>query len=118
MPFLFSEVGPDDAPTRVRVGSHLDVPALLAPGGDEGRDWMELCAEAVPASEHRPTALATGTVGDAYLCHPFLVHSAQPHRGRQPRFVAQPPLHARTPLDLDEADPPPVARSVLNGLSR
>lgn len=118
MLFLFSEVGPDDAPTRVRVGSHLDVPALLAPGGDEGRDWMELCAEAVPASEHRPTALATGTVGDVYLCHPFLVHSAQPHRGRQPRFVAQPPLHARTPLDLDEADPPPVARSVLNGLSR
>jgi hypothetical protein len=29
MLFLFSEVGPDDAPTRVKVGSHLDVPPFL-----------------------------------------------------------------------------------------
>jgi hypothetical protein len=27
-----------------------------------------------------------------YLCHPFIVHSAQPHRGKTPRFMAQPPL--------------------------
>jgi hypothetical protein len=26
------------------------------------------------------------------LCHPFLVHAAQPHRGTRPRFMAQPPL--------------------------
>ena len=36
MLFLFSHVGPDDAPTRIRVGSHLDVPAMLAPAGAGG----------------------------------------------------------------------------------
>jgi hypothetical protein len=60
MLFLFSEVGPDDAPTRIRVGSHLDVPPLLAHAGEEGREWFELCGDAVPASAHRPVALATG----------------------------------------------------------
>jgi hypothetical protein len=40
----------------------------------------------------RPLAPATGAAGDVYLCHPFLVHAAQPHHGRSPRFMAQPPL--------------------------
>lgn len=38
MLFLFSDVSPDDAPTRIRVGSHLDVPMLLEPGGEDGRE--------------------------------------------------------------------------------
>src|SRR5699024_4667173 len=69
---LFSDVGPDDAPTKIRIGPHLDVPPLLAPSCDEGREWMSLCNEAVPASEHRPETLAPGALGDVYLCHPFL----------------------------------------------
>ncbi|MCU1615363.1 MAG: hypothetical protein JWO98_2903 [Frankiales bacterium] len=79
--FLFSYVGPDDAPTSIRVGSHLDVPPLLAAAGDDGREWMDLCRAAVPASARRPVALATGSTGDVYLCHPFLVHAAQPTEG-------------------------------------
>lgn len=118
MLFLFSDVGPDDAPTRIRVGSHLDVPPLLADAGEEGREWMPLCRDAVPASEHRPVTLATGALGDVYLCHPFLVHAAQPHRGRTPRFMAQPPLYAPAPLGLAADDPSPVARAVLDGLGR
>lgn len=115
--FLFSDIGPDDAPTRIRVGSHLDVPRLLEPYGEAGQEWMPLCQEAVPASAHRATALATGTLGDVYLCHPFLVHAAQPHRGRAPRFMAQPPLLPRTPLDLRGEHPSPVARAILDGLT-
>ncbi|HEY3708925.1 MAG TPA: phytanoyl-CoA dioxygenase family protein [Amycolatopsis sp.] len=118
MLFLFSDVGPDDAPTRIRVGSHLDVPPLLEPYGDEGLEWMPLCREAVPASAHRPVTTATGALGDVYLCHPFLVHAAQPHRGRTPRFMAQPPLDATEPLDLRGGQPAPVARAVLDGLHR
>ena len=34
--FLFSDVGPDDAPTRIRVGSHLDVPPVLKAIGEGG----------------------------------------------------------------------------------
>ena len=118
MLFLFSDVGPDDAPTRIRIGSHLDVPALLAGAGDEGREWLALCGDAVHASAGRPQALATGEAGDVFLCHPFLVHAAQPHRGRVPRFMAQPPLDPTGLLDLSGTAPTPVERAVLNGLGR
>jgi len=116
MLFLFSDVGPDDAPTLIRVGSHLDVPAHLDGYGDEGREWMDLCNAVVPASANRPVALATGSIGDVYLCHPFLVHSAQQHRGRTPRFMAQPPLLPTQELELAAAQPSPVAQAVLQGL--
>jgi hypothetical protein len=45
--------------------------------------------------------LASGPAGTVYLCHPFLVHAAQPHRGTRPRFMAQPPLLPGEPLRID-----------------
>ena len=39
MLFLFSEVGPDDAPTRIKVGSHLDVPPFLVAAGEQGMNF-------------------------------------------------------------------------------
>jgi hypothetical protein len=117
MLFLFSEVGVDDAPTRIRVGSHLDIPRLLEPAGDEGMSFFEL-AEQFGVTERRPLALATGLPGDVYLCHPFLVHAAQPLRGSRPRFMAQPPLHPAEPLSLDRADGnySPVEAAIRRGL--
>ncbi|HEY7186129.1 MAG TPA: hypothetical protein VH436_06245 [Vicinamibacterales bacterium] len=100
MLFLFSDVGPNDAPTRIRVGSHMDMARFLAPAGEEGRSRMNL--EAMGA--HRPEALATGEAGSVYLCHPFLVHAAQRHRGSTPRFMAQPPLALAEPYRLDRED--------------
>ncbi|MFE2426701.1 phytanoyl-CoA dioxygenase family protein [Streptomyces sp. NPDC059373] len=116
MLFLFSDVGPDDAPTRVRVGSHLDVPALLAESGDGGREWLALCQDAVPVGAGRHEIAATGEAGDVYLCHPFLIHAAQRHRGRVPRFMAQPPLEPTGLLDLAGGSPTPVEQAILNGL--
>jgi hypothetical protein len=117
MLFLFSEVGVDDAPTRIRVGSHLEVPRLLEPAGDAGLSFMEL-AEKLDTSAERPLAFATGEPGDVYLCHPFLVHAAQPHRGTVPRFMAQPPLYPARPLELDRADLSysPVEIAIRRGL--
>jgi hypothetical protein len=51
-----------------------------------------------------PEVFATGVAGTVYLCHPFLVHAAQPHRGTTPRFLAQPPLYSRAPLELERID--------------
>ncbi|WP_421759293.1 phytanoyl-CoA dioxygenase family protein [Devosia sp.] len=92
MLFLFSDVGEDDAPTRIRVGSHADIARQLAPHGDNGMSLRELAVDGFAGSRHRPEMLATGAAGTVYLCHPFLVHAAQPHRGKQPRFMAQPAL--------------------------
>jgi hypothetical protein len=83
MLFLFSDVGNDDAPTRIRVGSHMILDQI-------GADRRE--------------ALATGEAGTVYLCHPFLVHAAQRHHGSTPHFMAQPPLAPAEPYRLDRED--------------
>jgi Phytanoyl-CoA dioxygenase (PhyH) len=104
MLFLFSDTGDDDAPTRIKVGSHLEVPPLLEGEGDQGLTYLEL-AERLDPSRDYPIALATGEAGDVYLCHPFLVHAAQCHRGRSPRFMAQAALDSPTaPIALERDD--------------
>jgi hypothetical protein len=100
MLFLFSDIGEADAPTRIRVGSHADIARTLAPAGDAGLTLRELMATGFGGTEEKPIALATGDAGTAYLCHPFLVHSAQSHHGTPPRFLAQPPLLPKEPLSL------------------
>lgn len=99
MLFLFSDVGEDDAPTRIRVGSHRDVARLLAPEGDQGLSFLEL-AERLDGLPARAEVSATGEAGTVYLCHPFLAHAATTHQGHSPRFMAQPPLLHR-PADSD-----------------
>jgi hypothetical protein len=117
MLFLLSDVGEDDAPTRILVGSHLDVPAALAPAGEEGMDFAEVTAR-LPNLGGRRVARATGKAGDVYLCHPFLIHAGDRHRGSAPRFLAQPPLFWNEPLDLERpADPSsPVETAIRIGL--
>jgi hypothetical protein len=104
MLFLFSDVGEGDAPTRIRVGSHADIARQLAPAGEPGLTLRELAADGFATSAHRPVVAATGDAGTVYLCHPFLVHAAQAHRGTRPRFMAQPPLDPAEPFKLDRAD--------------
>lgn len=118
MLFLFTDVGEDDAPTRIRVGSHLDVPPVLAPYGERGTSIFTAAAAIDAASAHRPQATATGRPGDVFLCHPFLVHAAQPHHGSRPRFMAQPPLHPVVQVDPERADGAysPVETAIRRGL--
>jgi hypothetical protein len=100
MLFLFSGVGPRDAPTKIRVGSHADMARFLAPAGEAGMSHLILDQMGAGL----PEALATGDAGTVYLCHPFLVHAAQRHHGVTPRFLAQPPLHPAEPIQLNRAD--------------
>jgi len=53
-----------------------------------------------------------------YLCHPFIVHSAQNHRGQQPKFMAQPALMTKNDFSLngDDATISPVVKSILKGV--
>ena len=112
MLFLFSDVGDLDAPTLLRVGSHLDVAPLLAPFGDDGLAWATLCERADEASGSRRVTAATGSLGDVYLCHPFLVHRGQAHRGTQPRFMAQPPLEPSELFDVECRVPSAVQHAI------
>ncbi|WP_067531683.1 phytanoyl-CoA dioxygenase family protein [Nocardia crassostreae] len=117
MLFLFSDIEIDDAPTRISVGSHLRMAKLLEPFGTAGATLFDFDFDAIAAD--LPKAYATGRAGDVYLCHPFLVHAAQPHHGRNPRFLAQPPLDLRQPCELDRADGDysPLELAIRRGLA-
>ena len=117
MLFLFSDIGVDDAPTRILAGSHLDVPKLLEPYGEEGLSFIEL-AQKLTTTLERDIEMATGSAGTVYLCHPFLIHAAQDNIIGSPRFLAQPPLLPAEPLKLNRADHSysPVEIAIRNGL--
>jgi hypothetical protein len=65
--FLFSDAGIDDAPTRIRVGSHVDMARLLAPAGEAGMAHLQLA----DVGAERDIALATGEVQQCFpkVCH-------------------------------------------------
>ncbi|RYG70620.1 phytanoyl-CoA dioxygenase [bacterium] len=104
MLFLFSDVGTNDAPTRIRKGSHATIARELLPYGEAGATLRQLSAHGYASTADCEEELATGEAGTVYLCHPFLVHAAQPHRGQSPRFMAQPPLLPKG--EFDPALPP------------
>ena len=118
MLFLFSDVGERDAPTRIRVGSHADIARQLAHAGEQGLSLGELASDGFATSAHREVVTATGEAGTVYLCHPFLVHGAQPHQGRHPRFLAQPPLLAVDPDNRPSRDLNPVEQATARALGR
>lgn len=110
---LYSDVSENDAPTVIYKGSHMDVARLLAQEDDSGLSFMEL-ANKLNGLPEREEVYATGKAGTVYLCHPFLVHSAQPHKGSIPKFMAQPPLFLRGELAIANSDGSyaPVERAI------
>lgn len=114
---LYSDVNENDAPTVIYEGSHIDVARLLFQEGDFGLSFMELAGK-LDELPKRKEVFATGKAGTVYLCHPFLVHSAQPHRGVTPKFMAQPPLLLRGELTISGSDIgyTPVEKAIRLGI--
>jgi len=104
MLFLFTDCGPDDAPTRIRIGSHLPMARQLRRHGEAGISLADLASEGFDSSADCEVALATGEAGTVWLLHPFMVHAAQAHHGTAPRFIAQPGLGFSEPLSLERPD--------------
>jgi hypothetical protein len=115
MLFLFSDVGELDAPTKIRKGSHRAIAKQLLPHGEGGLTLGELAADGFASTADCEDVLATGPAGTVYLCHPFLVHSAQPHRGTEPRFMAQPPLLPKGEFD-PSLPPSPVQIAIRKAI--
>jgi hypothetical protein len=115
--FLLSDVGPDDAPTELKVGSHFDVPPLLLPFGVRGAPFWRVSRRLPERTYDRASAFATGRAGDVIVCHPFLVHRATwPHRGTTPRIMAQPGILRYQPFSLVGSDPWPVEQAIRQAL--
>lgn len=116
--FLFSDVAEQDAATEILIGSHLDVPRLLAPYGEAGCHPDQVKRQLPASTFKRSSAYATGKAGDVYVCHPFLIHRATwPHRGNGPRILAQPEIRTRQPFALkNEGKVCPVEQAIVLGL--
>lgn len=118
---LFTDVGENDAPTRIKVGSHLDVARALH---KIGRDIAFVPERDAASGLDHPIASATGPAGTVYLCHPFLIHSATwPHTGVGPRLIAQPSIHhpegeQRGEFDYHAEPRTPVKNAVRVALGR
>ena len=88
MLFLFTDVGPDDAPTRILVGSHLDVPPVLEPLGEGGvhfENVMPSFPDVDKAGWRSPRAtLATFTYAIRSWCTPRVGRIGEPNRASWP----------------------------------
>lgn len=114
---LYSDVTENDAPTVVYKKSHIDVANILSSEGDAGLSFMQL-AEKLHHLPEREGIVATGKAGTIYLCHPFLIHSAQAHTGNNPKFMAQPPLLLKGDLSIDGKDEySPVEKAIRLGIN-
>jgi hypothetical protein len=116
--FLFTDVTEQDAPTRVKVGSHLRVaPALVRYGeaGVAGPDALDDVDH-----DDLPVVTVTGQAGDIFLCHPFLVHAADSRPTGGPRVMAQPGMDHDCGVGLyrEDGDYSPVEQATRNGITR
>ena len=119
MLFLFTDVDENDAPTRIEVGSHLDVPRLLAARG-RSRPHLPRAGRALrPRLGRIRSRWRPAQRGDVYLCHPFLVHAAQRHRGDDAQVhgaAAAPARAADRSSSAPDGDYSPVETAIRIGL--
>lgn len=87
----------------------------------EGRDfWSELAWNPSKVSD-ASFQEATGSVGDVYLLHPLMLHSASKNLLRIPRVITNPPVSLKEPFRFDREDESEyslVERKTLRDLGR
>lgn len=67
----------------------------------------------------REFAEATGEAGDVFLIHPYTLHSASQNPSGRARFITNPPVRLKEPMDFNREDPEHfslVERGVLQAL--
>ena len=58
----------------------------------------------------------TGEVGDVYILHPFMLHSASVNLRRDVRIITNPPVSLKEPFNYDGRDPSLVEQKTLRDL--
>lgn len=69
-------------------------------------------------SECNQFAEATGSAGDVYILHPYMLHATAPNLLRDRRAITNPPIKLKSPMCFDRADGAHslLERAVLRGL--
>ena len=74
-------------------------------GTYEGRNFWQTIAADSSMTRDESFFEATGEVGDVYLLHPFMLHSASKNLIRSHRIITNPPVSLKEPFNLDREDP-------------
>jgi hypothetical protein len=113
--FVWSDIGPGDGGTALAEGSHIVTARILAAHEPEGLSALDLAK--LVAAEPRPSMVeARGEAGDVILLHPFMLHTGSANTGDRVRFITNPCITFKQPMDL--ADPQsPVERSIAAALA-
>lgn len=85
-------------------------PEGITPGGFDFKAMIAECTDFVEA---------TGEVGDVYLLHPYILHASSRNALRKPRYITNPPVSLKEPMNFNRANPEDyslVERAILRGL--
>jgi hypothetical protein len=100
-------IAPDSVP---RIARHLAAhPEGLLPN-ETGSHLIHECEQFIEV---------TGSAGDVFLLHPFILHASSQNPSGRPRFMTNPTVILKEPMDFNREDPSeisPVERVVLNAL--
>lgn len=113
--FVWSDIGPGDGGTAIAEGSHKVTAKILAAHEPEGLSHVDLGR--LVAAEPRPSVIeANAEAGDVIMMHPFMLHTGSANTGDKVRFITNPCITFKQPMDL--ADPQsPVERSIVDALA-
>ena len=114
---IWKDIEPMSGGTFVACDSILHVARLLQenpqgfrPGEFNFKPIIEQCTDFVEV---------TGEAGDVVLLHPFVLHSASRNPSGRPRFITNPPVAFKEPMNFNRDDPEDfslVELAILRGL--
>lgn len=86
------------APDSIRHMARFlaDKPEGVSPGDIPSQAIIEQCSDFVEI---------TGDVGDFIILHPFMLHASSQNSSGKPRFMSNPPIVLKEPMNLNRADP-------------
>jgi hypothetical protein len=115
---VLSRIGPRMGGTVVAPGS---VPLVARELADrpEGADFVAADVGARLAARCREFVELCGEPGDVFMLHPLLLHSPAPNPSSKVRWMSNPLVWLREPLQVQPRDPgtrSPVERAIAEGL--
>ncbi|KAF0716777.1 hypothetical protein AaE_011004 [Aphanomyces astaci] len=103
--FLFSDIAPGDGGTALAPGSHKHVAHILAAAKPHGLKGGQVSAAAKGwVNQHKKSWVEVqGRAGDVMLTHPFLIHARSKNCGATVRFMCNPNVGLKEPMQLSHA---------------
>ena len=88
----------------------LEHPEGVRPGEFDTKRILSECSQFVEM---------TGEIGDVVILHPYILHASSQNALRVPRFITNPAVNLKEPMEFNRPNPEdfsPVERAVLRGL--